>query len=92
MDQAASEALTFYAAIFWLGAALLFRIPLLGPAIGVCCLSYVTAEEWLWLVRFLARIPGLAVLEDWLLAPAKDGPADLKKDDAPALVPVGQRG
>jgi hypothetical protein len=80
------------AAIFWLGAALLFKIPLLGPAIGVCCLSYVTAEEWHALVSFLARLPGLAVLENWLLSSEMEQPADIKKEEAPALVPVGQRG
>jgi hypothetical protein len=43
----------------WLGAAFLYKVPLLGPVYFVCCLAYVTAEEWrtwfAWLGRWFAR-------------------------------------
>jgi hypothetical protein len=39
----------------WLGAALLYREPLFGPALFVGCLSYLTPEEWLALRGLVSR-------------------------------------
>jgi hypothetical protein len=45
--------------IGWLGSALLYHLPAYGPAFFVCCLSYVSAEEWYWVRGLARRIPGL---------------------------------
>jgi hypothetical protein len=50
------------AAIGWLGAAFLYKMPLVGPAILIGCLSFVTPGEWHRLGAWLARIPGLGQL------------------------------
>jgi hypothetical protein len=42
-------------ALGWLGAALLYREPLFGPALFVGCLSYLTPEEWLALRGLAGR-------------------------------------
>jgi hypothetical protein len=42
-------------ALGWLGAALLYREPLFGPALLVGCLSYLTPEEWLALRSLVSR-------------------------------------
>jgi hypothetical protein len=39
----------------WLGAALLYREPLFGPALFVGCLSYLAPEEWLALRGLVGR-------------------------------------
>ena len=39
----------------WLGAALVYREPLFGPALLVGCLSYLTSEEWLALRHLVSR-------------------------------------
>jgi hypothetical protein len=43
----------------WLGNAFLYRLPLLGPAIFLGCLSYVAPAGWRALDGLLARTPGL---------------------------------
>jgi hypothetical protein len=42
-------------ALGWLGAALLYREALFGPALFVGCLSYFTPEEWLALRGLIGR-------------------------------------
>jgi sulfite exporter TauE/SafE len=51
------------AAVAWLGNAFLYRLPLFGPGIFICCLSYVSPREWHRLVGWLALVPGLSWLE-----------------------------
>jgi hypothetical protein len=51
------------AALAWLGNAFLFRLPIFGPGIFICCLSYLSVDEWRRLNSWLARLPGLAWLE-----------------------------
>ncbi len=46
------------AALGWLGLAFIYHQPLMGPALIVGCLSYVTATEWLGLGNWLARALG----------------------------------
>jgi hypothetical protein len=58
------------AAVGWLACALLYRLPLFGPAIFLGCLTYVTADEW---QRLLARLPGLHALVSPRTAPAERG-------------------
>lgn len=36
------------AAVAWLGCALVYGDPTFGPFFAVCCLSYLTPEEWRW--------------------------------------------
>jgi hypothetical protein len=63
------------AAVGWLVTALVYRLPVFGPAIFLGCLAYVTADEWR---RLLARLPGLQLLARPLpessVAPAERGP------------------
>jgi hypothetical protein len=51
------------AILAWLANAFLYRLPLFGPGVFICCLSYLTPEEWQRLNGWLARIPGLGWLE-----------------------------
>jgi hypothetical protein len=45
-------------AIAWLGSALIYGLPLLGPATLSCCLAYVTPEEWRGWLAWLAELRG----------------------------------
>jgi hypothetical protein len=51
------------AVIGWLGMALMYEMPLFGPAICIGCLSYLTPGEWEWIRDLLAAIPGLGILK-----------------------------
>jgi hypothetical protein len=42
-----------------LGMMFLYELPLLGPALIIACLTYLTPEEWQKLRLLLARVPGL---------------------------------
>jgi len=76
----------------WMGTAFLYRLPLLGPAVFVGCLSYVTAAAWHRLVDLLARVPGLRQMVSWVLAaPGRPGAPGMKPEQAAFLVPVGHR-
>jgi hypothetical protein len=52
------------AAIAWLGNAFLYRLPLFGPGMFICSVSYLSAREWRLLTGWLARVPGLGWLEE----------------------------
>jgi hypothetical protein len=52
------------ALVAWIGNAFLYRLPLFGPGIFICCLSYVKAEEWRGLLRMLGLSSGLRSIED----------------------------
>jgi hypothetical protein len=43
----------------WLGAALIYELPMLGPVILIGCLSYLTTTEWRWATDLLNAIVGL---------------------------------
>jgi hypothetical protein len=49
-----------------LGLMFLYQLPLLGPALIIACLSFITAEEWDKVFALLGRVPGL----ERLAAPA----------------------
>jgi hypothetical protein len=53
------------AALGWLGTALVYDLPLLGPALVVGCTAYLTAAEWHRLLWLLARVPGSSALRGW---------------------------
>jgi hypothetical protein len=67
------------AVIGWLGTALLWRLPLVGPAFLVGCLSFLTAAEWR---RVLAWLP---------IARDEAKPSASRKDVAASLVAGGRR-
>jgi hypothetical protein len=50
------------AAIGWLGTAFLFKMPIVGPAILIGCLSFLTPTEWHRIAGWLTVVPGLAKL------------------------------
>jgi hypothetical protein len=76
------------AVLGWLGIALVYHMPLFGPAIFISCLSYVTPAEWHPIFGRVARLPGLDRLASWL--PADDAARSAaRKDEAASLVPVG---
>lgn len=80
------------AALGWLATAFLFKLPLVGPALFIGCLSYVTPAEWHRLIGWLSRVPGLHRPAQWLLV-LPDGPAApaRKEELTPSLVTVGER-
>jgi hypothetical protein len=47
------------AVIGGLGCAFLYGVPVFGPALFACCLSYVSAKEWHRMIAWMERIPGL---------------------------------
>ena len=80
------------AALGWLATAFLFRLPLVGPAIFIGCLSYVTAAEWHRWISPLSRVPGLRRIAPWLLAvPEVPRIPERKEEKTPSLVTVGER-
>jgi hypothetical protein len=46
----------------WLGSAIVYHVPIYGPALCVGCLSYLMPGEWHRLFALLGKIPGLARL------------------------------
>lgn len=40
----------------WLGLALLYRLPIFGPAFAITCLAFLSDREWAWTRRFFPRI------------------------------------
>jgi hypothetical protein len=59
------------ALVGWLGCALIYRVPVFGPALFVSCLSYVSACEWRRLFALLSKLPGLQRVVRAPLAAAK---------------------
>ena len=49
------------AAIGWIGAAFLWGLPLIGPAILIGCLSYVSPTTWRWILNRLPSKSNAAV-------------------------------
>jgi hypothetical protein len=49
------------AVVGWLGSALLYKLPLFGPAIFIGCLSYLSPTEWQRVRHLLARFSPFAV-------------------------------
>jgi hypothetical protein len=77
------------AALGWLGAALVYRLPLVGPAFFVGCLSFVSPAEWHRLATLAARVPGVGKLGRWL--PVLPGGPAGKSEATASLVTAGQR-
>jgi hypothetical protein len=70
----------------WLGLAFMYALPLFGPAICICCLGYLTPEEWQWLRDRLAQVPGLARLQSQPALPASEAlKPNLKKEETSFL-------
>jgi hypothetical protein len=72
------------AAVGWLGTALLFRLPLVGPAVLVGCLGYLTPREWEGVRALLARAPGLGRLAR--ASQAEEEPAEAVESLEPATM------
>ena len=51
------------AVLGWLGTALLYELPLFGPAYLIGCLAYLTATEWRRALAWLPRGPGRRATE-----------------------------
>lgn len=51
----------------WLGLALIYRMPLIGPAFAIGCLGYLSARDWSFVGSILQRI-SLHRLGAWLEA------------------------
>jgi hypothetical protein len=78
------------AAVGWLGNVFIYRLPVFGPAMFVCCLAFVSPEGWRLAVDWLAELPGVNRLGRWL-APGqarRGGPA-ARKEEAASLVTTG---
>jgi hypothetical protein len=79
------------AIVGWLGSAFLYGIPLVGPALLIGCLSYVTASEWHRIFGLLNRIPIFRRSTQWLYA-APESKTRVRRDLAQPvhLVAAGQ--
>jgi hypothetical protein len=84
------------AAAGWLGMATVYRLPLIGPAIFVFCLGFLTPQEWRATLQGLATWPGLGWLSGHAAAPAvrsvsqKPAPVESVPDLSPSPVSVEQ--
>jgi len=79
------------ALIGWLADSFLFRLPLMGPALFILSLSFVTAEEWQRLFARLARLPGLRRLAPPAEEPEEITPAGVRDAEPSTFVTVGHR-
>jgi hypothetical protein len=76
-----------------IGSAFLFKLPLLGPTLFVCCLAFVDADAWLRLFDRLAQLPGLS----WLARREPEATAEKGDSAAPeseeseTFITVGHR-
>jgi hypothetical protein len=67
------------AIIGWIGAAFVWGLPLIGPAMLIGCLSFVSPAEWRWVLGRLSR-------------PSKaDAGTVAKQQESASLVTAGQR-
>jgi hypothetical protein len=78
------------AVIGWLGLALIWRLPLLGPALFIGCLSYLTPAEWETIMKLLGRVPGLGVVAGRRPAP-ESGEILVEASEPVSLVATGGR-
>jgi hypothetical protein len=70
------------ALVGWIGMVFVFRLPLIGPAMLIGCLSFVSPAEWYWIFGLLTHVPGLRWLARWLPEePAEDLPG-IRRDEA----------
>jgi hypothetical protein len=67
----------------WLASALVFHVPIYGPALCVACLSYLTPGEWYRLFAQFRKIPGLAHVVP--LAPEASGSLPVPEEKRGAL-------
>jgi hypothetical protein len=80
------------ALVGWAGLVWLWRMPLLGPALVVGCLSYLTPDEWARVAAALGRIPVLRRLFPGAAAPAAVAEGSFAAADEPAeLATAGGR-
>lgn len=76
------------ALIGWLWTALNYKLPVVGPALVIGCLSFITAEEWYWLLSLAARFPGLQFLNRLLPEESQEEPLPGIRRDVAAPVPA----
>jgi hypothetical protein len=57
------------AAVGWLACALVWGLPLIGPAVMIFCLAYVTPREWHWIGNQFRRFPGTGEIFDKVFGP-----------------------
>jgi hypothetical protein len=80
------------AAIGWMGFVFLFRLPLLGPALVVGCLGYLTATEWRRVGAFAGWLAGLLrLVRRSSVAQTGSGLRGPKGKPAPSIVSGGHR-
>lgn len=60
------------AVLGWLGTAFLYRLPLVGPALFIACLSYLSPVEWRRSIGWLVRRSGVRWLPQRLAVPSTD--------------------
>jgi hypothetical protein len=71
----------------WLGTALVYRLPVMGPALLVGCLAYLSAEEWrLWQGRLVRCWQAV------LTAAFRRNAGQPRSTGRPAALEVGQPG
>lgn len=75
----------------WVGAAFLCSLPLVGPALVVGCLSYLTPTEWRWALEKLVRAAALIRLRGDRPAPASERPEPLAKEEPSPLASVEEK-
>lgn len=79
------------ALIGWLADAFLYELPIMGPALFIGCLAFVSAAEWQRWSAWLAGLPGLAWLEKSEPAPdPEEKPVDVEKEAVAQLISVEQ--
>jgi hypothetical protein len=71
----------------WLGSAFLYGNPLVGPALFIGCLSYVTAAEWQRIFGLVNRIPFVNRSAQWLMVIPNDK-GRIRKDPTKSAHPV----
>jgi hypothetical protein len=74
------------AVIGWVGTAFIWHLPLIGPAMLIGCLSYLTTAEWQRVLELLGPVPGLGRLAGQL--PAR---AEMGRDETPTGVRTDAR-
>ena len=79
------------AVVGWLGLAFMYQLPLFGPAIFVCSLSYLTTPEWERLRDLLARVPGLGRLRRRAAAAQNPAPKSSIGREESSFVAARQR-
>jgi hypothetical protein len=79
------------AVLGWIGTAFIYHQPLIGPALLVGCLSYVTPAEWHRLFGRLTGVPGLRQVASWPSGAVEPRAEGKQREGTASLAIVGQR-